>query len=195
MAPVPEIITLREHHSFIALPKPAYTPRMLDPRVAVFGIELADYASPFTEPLEKRWLARHRLKKRDPSAERSEPVRPLVYYVDSGIPEPIRSAVLEGASWWSKAFEAAGFKDAFQVKPSPPGMDPMDVRYNVINWVHRSTRGWSLGASVVDPRTGEIIRGAVRLGSLRIRQDARPSPWRWSRSLHLSSASRSRSWT
>jgi Met-zincin/Domain of unknown function (DUF5117) len=171
VTPHPELVTVREHHSFVALPPPGYKPRRTDPRVGVFGIEFYDYASPFTGPLEKRWIARHRLEKKDPTAAVSEAVEPLVYYVDPGAPEPIRSALVEGASWWSQAFEAAGFRNAFHVKVLPPDADPMDVRYNMINWVHRSTRGWSYGEAVIDPRTGEIIKGNVRLGSLRIRQD------------------------
>ena len=111
------------------------------------------------------------MQKKDPSAAISDPVKPIVYYLDPGTPEPVRSALLEGARWWNQAFEAAGYRNAFQVEMLPPGADPMDVRYNVINWVHRSTRGWSYGASVVDPRTGEIIKGQVSLGSLRVRQD------------------------
>jgi len=171
VTPVPDAVTVREHHSFVALPEPGFKPRRLDPRVGMFGVEVYDYASPFTGPLERRWIARHRLEKKDPNAALSEPVKPLVYYVDNGAPEPIRSALAEGASWWSVAFEAAGFRNAFQVKVLPADADPMDVRYNMINWVHRSTRGWSYGEAVIDPRTGEIIKGNVRLGSLRIRQD------------------------
>lgn len=169
--PTPQAVTVREHHSFVALPDAGYTPRRLDPRVGVMGVEFYDYASPFTEPIEKRWINRHRLQKRDPNAAVSEPIKPIIYYVDSGAPEPIRSALVEGASWWNEAFEAAGFKNAFQVKLLPPDADPMDVRYNMINWVHRSTRGWSYGGSIEDPRTGEIIKGNVTLGSLRVRQD------------------------
>jgi hypothetical protein len=171
VTPVGELVTVREHHSFVALPEPGYKPRRLDPRVGVFGVEFYDYASPFTGPIEKRWVARHRLEKRDPSAAVSEPVKPIVYYVDNGVPEPIRSALVEGASWWSAAFEAAGFRNAYRVEVLPAGADPMDIRYNMINWVHRSSRGWSYGEAVTDPRTGEIIKGNVRLGSLRIRQD------------------------
>ena len=169
--PTPQAVTVREHHSFVALPDAGYKPRRLDPRVGVGGIEFYDYASPFTEPIEKRWINRHRLQKKDPNAAVSEAVKPIIYYVDSGAPEPIRSALIEGASWWNEAFEAAGFKNAFQVKLLPPDADPMDVRYNMINWVHRSTRGWSYGGSIEDPRTGEIIKGNVTLGSLRVRQD------------------------
>ncbi|HYG11629.1 MAG TPA: DUF5117 domain-containing protein, partial [Pyrinomonadaceae bacterium] len=169
--PTPQAITVRQHHSFVALPDAGYAPRRLDPRVGVMGVEFYDYASPLTEPIEKRWINRHRLQKRDPSAALSEPVKPIIYYVDAGAPEPIRSALIEGASWWNEAFEAAGFRNAFQVKLLPADADPMDVRYNMINWVHRSTRGWSYGGSVEDPRTGEIIKGNVTLGSLRVRQD------------------------
>ncbi|MBV9928647.1 MAG: zinc-dependent metalloprotease [Acidobacteria bacterium] len=169
--PTPQSLTVREHHSLVELPDNKYRPRKLDPRVGVNAVEFYDYASPFTEPVEKRWIERHRLEKRDPRAAVSEPVKPIVYYVDPGAPEPIRSALVEGASWWAQAFEAAGFRNAFQVKLLPPGADPMDARYNMINWVHRSSRGWSYGAGITDPRTGEIIKGNVTLGSLRIRQD------------------------
>ena len=122
-------------------------------------------------PLTKRFIARHRLKKVDPRAAVSEAVKPIVYYLDPGTPEPVRSALLEGARWWNQAFEAAGYRNAFQVEMLPEGVSSMDIRYNVINWVHRSTRGWSSGGSVTDPRTGEIIKGVVTLGSLRVRQD------------------------
>jgi hypothetical protein len=171
VAPIPDSVTVRAHHSFVQLPPPGYTPRRADPRVGVFSVDFFDYASPFTGPIQKQWIARHRLIKKDPTAAISEPVEPIVYYVDAGAPEPIRSALLEGTSWWGQAFEAAGFRNAFQVKVLPPDADPMDLRYNMINWVHRAQRGWSYGAAVIDPRTGEIIKGNVTLGSLRIRQD------------------------
>ena len=121
--------------------------------------------------MRQRFISRHRLEKRDPNAAVSEAVKPIVYYVDRGAPEPVRSALLEGAGWWSQAFDAAGFRNGFRVELMPEGADPMDVRYNVINWVHRSTRGWSYGAAITDPRTGEIIKGHVSLGSLRAQQD------------------------
>ncbi len=130
-----------------------------------------DYAAPIQNDLTKRFIIRHRLEKKNPNAQVSEAKEPIVYYLDPGTPEPVRSALLEGARWWNMAYEAIGFKNAFQVKLLPEDADPMDCRYNVIQWVHRSTRGWSYGASVVDPRTGEIIKGHVSLGSLRIRQD------------------------
>ena len=130
-----------------------------------------DYATPVPEPVTKRFIVRHRLQKKNPGAAVSEAVKPIVYYVDNGAPEPIRSALMEGAGWWNQAFEAAGYQNAFQVKVLPEEADPMDVHYNLIQWVHRSTRGWSYGASVTDPYTGEIIKGHVTLGSLRIRQD------------------------
>jgi hypothetical protein len=171
VTPSPDSITVREHHSFVQLPPPGYKPRVYDPRSSFFGISYMDYATPVSEPIVKRFTARHRLEKKDPNAAVSEPVRPIIYYLDRGAPEPIRSALLEGARWWNQAFEAAGYKDAFQVELMPEGADPMDLRYNVIQWVHRATRGWSYGAAVIDPRTGEIIKGHVTLGSLRVRQD------------------------
>jgi hypothetical protein len=171
VTPSPESITVREHHSFVQLPPPGYKPRAYDPRSSFFGISYMDYATPVSEPIVKRFIARHRLEKKDPKAAMSEPVQPIVYYLDRGAPEPIRSALLEGARWWNQAFEAAGYKNAFRVEMLPEGADLMDLRYNVIQWVHRATRGWSYGATVVDPRTGEIIKGHVTLGSLRVRQD------------------------
>ena len=171
VTPAPDAITVREHHSFVQLPPPGYKPRVYDPRSSFFGIRYQDYATPVSEPIVKRFTARHRLEKKDPKAALSEPVQPIVYYLDRGAPEPIRSALLEGARWWNQAFEAAGYKNAFQVELMPEGADPMDLRYNVIQWIHRSTRGWSYGAAVIDPRTGEIIKGHVSLGSLRVRQD------------------------
>ncbi len=164
-------VTLVQHHSLIRLPDDGYTPRRFDPRVGFFGVEFADYAAPLTEPLEKRWIARHRLEKTDPAAARSPVKKPIIYYVDRGAPEPVRTALIEGASWWTAAFEKAGFADAFRVELMPEGAHPLDVRYNVIQWVHRSTRGWSYGGAIADPRTGEIIKGHVSLGSLRVRQD------------------------
>ncbi len=164
-------VTVREHFSMIELPGPGYTPRAFDPRAGYFDLTYRDYSAPLGESMDKRLITRHRLEKKDPSARVSDPVTPIVYYVDSGAPEPIKTALIEGASWWSAAFEAAGFSHAFLVKELPKGADPEDLRYNMIDWVHRSTRGWSYGASVVDPRTGEILKGVVTLGSLRARQD------------------------
>jgi hypothetical protein len=171
VAPVAQAITVREHVSFVELPSPGFKTRINDPRAGYFGISFMDFATPISEPITKRYITHHRLQKKDPSASMSEPVKPIVYYVDRGAPEPVRSALIEGASWWNQAFEAAGYKNAFHVEVMPAGADPMDVRYNVIQWVHRSTRGWSYGSSLNDPRTGEIIQGRVSLGSLRDRQD------------------------
>ncbi|MCI4668927.1 MAG: zinc-dependent metalloprotease [Bacteroidia bacterium] len=171
VTPTSNSFTLRMHHSFVELPDNKYTPRVMDQRSGYFGIDYQDYATPINQSLTKKFIVRHRLEKKNPRARRSEAVEPIIYYLDRGTPEPIRSALLEGASWWNQAFEAAGYIDAFQVKILPEDADPMDVRYNMINWVHRSTRGWSYGSSVVDPRTGEIIKGHVLLGSLRVRQD------------------------
>lgn len=171
VTPTPGAITVREHHSFVQLPDADYKPREFDPRGGFFSMQYYDFATPFNEPVQKRFITRHRLKKKDPSAAISEAVKPIIYYVDPGAPEPVRNALIEGARWWNQAFEAAGYKDAFQVQVLPEGADPMDVRYNTITWIHRSTRGWSYGSSVTDPRTGEIIKGHVSLGSLRDRQD------------------------
>ena len=171
VTPSPEAITVRMHYSFVQLPDNQYKPRKYDIRSGYFGISYFDYSSDFTTPIEQMYISRHRLAKKDPTAQVSEPVKPIVYYLDNGTPEPIRSALLEGGRWWNQAFEAAGYKNAFIVKVLPDSCDPMDIRYNMINWVHRSTRGWSYGASVTDPRTGEIIKGQVTLGSLRVRQD------------------------
>ena len=171
VAATSEAASLRVHHSFVELPDAGYTPRVYDPRSGFFGPAYRDYSAPLGEPMTKRFIARHRLQKVDPNATISDPVRPIVYYLDPGVPEPVRSALIDGARWWDQAFEAAGYRHAFRVEILPEGVSPFDVRYNVINWVHRSTRGWSMGMTVTDPRTGEIIKGAVQLGSLRIRQD------------------------
>ena len=171
VTPSSEAITLRLHQTFVQLPDNNYQPRIFDPRSSYGPISFFDYSTPVSEPIDKYFICRHRLNKKDPNAAMSEPVKPIIYYLDNGTPEPIRSALLEGAGWWNQAFEAAGYKNAFQVKVLPEDADPMDIRYNMINWVHRSTRGWSYGASVTDPRTGEIIKGQVSLGSLRVRQD------------------------
>lgn len=171
VVPNPSDITVREHHSFIQLPDDKFKTRAFDPRSGFFGPIYMDFATPIGEPIWKRLISRHRLEKKDPNAAVSEAVKPIIYYVDNGAPEPIRSALVEGAQWWNQAFEAAGYKNAFQVKILPEDADPMDVRYNTIQWVHRYTRGWSYGNVVVDPRTGEIIKGHVTLGSQRVRQD------------------------
>ena len=171
VVPSPESITVRQHHSFVELPDDNYEPRLYDPRGGFYPTSFMDYAAPIDEDMMVRYINRHRLVKKNPEAEISEPVEPIVYYLDNGTPEPVRSALLEGASWWNQAFEAAGYKNAFQVKILPDDAHPLDIRYNVINWVHRSTRGWSYGGLDVEPKTGEIIKGNVLLGSLRVRQD------------------------
>jgi len=171
VTPTPDAITVHQHHSFVELPDLNYMPRKFDPRSGANAFTFYDYTTPVSQPTKKQYIYRHRLEKKDPAAVVSEAVEPIVYYLDNGTPEPVRSALLEGGRWWNQAFESIGFKDAFQVKILPDDADPLDVRYNVIQWIHRSTRGWSYGSSVSDPRTGEIIKGHVSLGSLRIRQD------------------------
>ena len=171
VSPDPSLVTVAQHHSFIELPDDQFEKREYDPRSGSYPFSYYDYATPVELPILKQFITRHRLEKKDPTAAVSEAVEPIIYYLDNGTPEPVRSALLEGGRWWNQAFEAIGYKDAFQVKILPDDADPLDVRYNVIQWVHRSTRGWSYGSSITDPRTGEIIKGHVSLGSLRIRQD------------------------
>ena len=172
VTPSSDAVTVRQHHSFIKLPDNNYKPRVFHPFSGLNAISYYDYATPIESPLEKKFVVRHRLEKKNPSAAVSEAVEPIIYYMDPGCPEPVKSALMEGARWWDQAYQAAGFApNTFQVKELPDGADMMDVRYNVIQWVHRSTRGWSYGASVKDPRTGEILKGHVSLGSLRVRQD------------------------
>ena len=171
VTPTSSLVTVTQHHSFIELPDNNYKLRVFDTRSGAISMSYMDYATPIHEDIRKRFVVRHRLEKKNPEAKVSEAVEPITYYLDPGTPEPVRSALLEGARWWNQAYEAIGFKNAFQVEMLPSDADPMDCRYNVIQWVHRSTRGWSYGGSVVDPRTGEIIKGHVSLGSLRIRQD------------------------
>ena len=171
VTPTSSLVTVTQHHSFIELPDNNYKLRVFDTRSGAISMSYMDYATPIQEDIRKRFVVRHRLEKKNPEAKVSEAVEPITYYLDPGTPEPVRSALLEGARWWNQAYEAIGFKNAFQVEMLPSDADPMDCRYNVIQWVHRSTRGWSYGGSVVDPRTGEIIKGHVSLGSLRIRQD------------------------
>lgn len=170
-APYAGAVTLVQHHSFVRLPDAGYHPRAFDPRAGSYPVAFANYAAPLAAPIETRWISRFRLEKVDPAAPRSRVKKPIVFYVDSGAPEPVRSALVEGASWWKDAFEKAGLIDAYRVEVLPPGVHPLDVRYNVVQWVHRATRGWSYGGGIIDPRTGEILKGQVTLGSLRVRQD------------------------
>ena len=171
VTPTADAVTLREHYSLVELPDDHYRPRLDDPRAGYESLSFVDYSTPIGDPMVRRYIVRHRLEKKDPAAAISDPVKPIEYWVDPGAPADVRQALIEGASWWNQAFEAAGFRNAFKVAVLPAGADPMDIRYNMINWVHRSTRGWSFGGSVVDPRTGEILKGTVTLGSLRDRQD------------------------
>jgi hypothetical protein len=171
VVPDPSSVTVFQHHSFVELPDNGYQKRTFDTRSGSYAMSYLDYATPVDQSIVKRFIYRHRLEKKNPNATVSEAKEPIIYYLDRGAPEPIRSALLDGARWWNEAFETIGYKDAFQVRMLPENADPLDLRYNVIQWVHRSTRGWSYGGSISDPRTGEIIKGHVSLGSLRIRQD------------------------
>ncbi|MGL5390017.1 MAG: zinc-dependent metalloprotease, partial [Shewanella sp.] len=171
VTPEASALTLRLRYSFAALPEAGYEPRAYHPMSGYLANEYRDYATAFNQPLVQRVLLRHRLQKLQSGPAPSKVVKPIVYYLDPGVPEPIRSALLEGARWWESAFTQAGFIDAFKVELLPADADPQDMRYNVIQWVHRASRGWSYGSALTDPRTGEILKGHVTLGSLRIRQD------------------------
>jgi len=171
IAPDPKLITLTVRHSLVKLPEPGFQPRAFDPRSGAFDGLVLDYAAPLDHDIVQRLARRFRLEKTDPAAAVSTVKKPIIFYVDRAAPEPIRTALQEGAQWWAKAFEGAGYKDAYRVEIMPEGADPLDVRYNVINWVNRATRGWSYGQMIADPRTGEIVKGSVLLGSLRVRQD------------------------
>ena len=173
VTPNPQAVTIRERQMFVQLPPPGYTPRRFSPRAGYFPTRYRDYDAALGEPLDEQFIHRHRLIKKDPNCTHAcEAVTPIQYYVDRGAPEPIRTALVEGARWWDQAFQAAGWAPGtFRVDLLPKGADPMDVRYNIIQWVHRYTRGWSYGDAIVDPRTGEIIKGNVTLGGLRGRQD------------------------
>jgi hypothetical protein len=171
VSPAGDVISVRTHHSLVRLPEQVMTPRVFDPRSGGIPISFKDYAAPLGQSMDHQWVIRHRLEKSNPELAVSDPTEPIIYYLDPGTPEPVRSALLDGARWWSEAFTEAGFSNAFEVRLLPNGADPLDIRYNTIQWVHRSTRGWSYGASIVDPRSGEILKGHVTLGSLRVRQD------------------------
>ena len=173
VTPDPHAMTVREHQSFMELPGPGFTPRKFDPRAGYFPASYRDLSVPLGDRLDQQFIVRHRLIQKDPACRHAcEAVQPIQYYVDRGAPEPIRTALLEGARWWDQAFQAAGWAPGtFKVDLLPVDADPMDLRYNIIQWVHRYTRGWSYGAAVTDPRTGEILKGNVTLGSLRGRQD------------------------
>jgi hypothetical protein len=171
IAPATGNLSFIVRHSLVKLPEAGYRTRRFDPRTGSFGTQVLDFAAPLGTPVVQELANRFRLEKLDPAAARSRVRKPIVFYIDTSAPEPIRTALFEGASWWKQAFEAAGYIDAYRVEMLPPGVDPLDVRYNVVNWVNRATRGWSYGQVIEDPRTGEVIKGQVLLGSLRVRQD------------------------
>lgn len=171
ISPDAKRMTLKVRHSFVKLPEPGYEPRVFDPRSGGNALQFLDFAAPLGEPIVQQYALRFRLEKTDPAAAVSPVKKPIIFYMDPAAPEPIRTALMEGAAWWADAFEAAGFKDAYRVELLPPDADPLDVRYSVINWADRATRGWSYGQTIIDPRTGEILKGTVVLGALRVRQD------------------------
>jgi len=172
VAPDAAAPTFEVHHSLVALPSSeGFRPRRGDARSGLFGTQFMDLSQGFDGTYRDGYANRWRLVPKDPAAYQrgvlTEPVAPIVYYLDPGIPEPYRKAFLEGGNWWNKVFEGAGWKNAFQVKELPAGVDPMDARYNLIYWVHRSGPGPSVGPSFSDPRTGEIVRTVVRMDAWR----------------------------
>jgi hypothetical protein len=171
IAPANGNLSFVVRHSFVRLPAPGYKPLRFDPRGGTFGTQIVDYGTPLGAPVVYELANRFRLEKTDPTAARSPVKKPITFYIDRAAPEPIRSALADGVRWWAEAFDKAGFIDAFKVAILPEGVDPLDLRYNIVNWVNRATRGWSYGQAVTDPRTGEILTGNVMLGSLRVRQD------------------------
>lgn len=173
VAPDGRALTIRLHHSFLQPPDDGYKPRIGDARIGALGLSFKDYSAPYSTETDTHWVHRFRLEKKDPTARISEPKQPLVYYLDAGIPEPFRSSMREGILWWNAAFEAAGFKNAMVVKDPTPDMDPMDIRYNFVFWVNRDDRGFSVGGSFSDPRTGEILAARARMDSARIRTISR----------------------
>jgi hypothetical protein len=173
IVPEPRMVSIVVHHSLIRLPGPGYRPRLFDPRTGTIDWlgPFADYSAPPNEAITYRFATRFRLEKTDSMAPRSPVKKPITFYVDKAAPEPMRSAIIQGIKWWSQAFDEAGFINAIDVQLLPENVSALDTRYNVIGWVHRQTRGFSFGQTIVDPRTGEVVRGSVRLGSLRFRQD------------------------
>ncbi len=167
--PDPHTMTVREHHSFVALPDPGFEPRERDIRVGYFGPNFEDFSQPFNQPLERGFIARWRLVKKDPNAKVSEPVKPITFYLDPGMPANIKQAAKRGILWWNDAFAVAGFKNAVVVQDLPADADPLDIRYPTIQWTNRAGRGWSVGMEQGDPRTGEIIHSVVQLDSHRWR--------------------------
>ena len=171
IVPEPKKVSLTVHHSFVRLPDPGFVPRRFDPRLGGIATQVVDFSAPLGGTVVHDLANRFRLEKLDPAAPRSRVKKPIIFHLDRNTPEPIRAALLDGIGWWTQAFDAVGLIDAFRVEMLPEGADPLDVRYNMVNWVDRATRGWAYGQQIVDPRTGEIVKGMVVLGSLRARQD------------------------
>ncbi|WP_076073004.1 zinc-dependent metalloprotease [Sphingomonas montana] len=171
IAPDGRQVSFTVHHSLIRLPGPGFVPRKFDIRSGAHATQVYDFGTPLGQPVLVEYANRFRLEKVDPAAARSRVKKPILFYIDNAAPEPIRTALAEGVAWWNQAFDAAGFINAFQVRILTPDIDPQDVRYNIVNWADRQTRSWSYGGGIIDPRTGEIVKGNVVLGALRVRQN------------------------
>ena len=168
-------ILVREHYSLYKLAdigSSPYKPRIFDPRAGYFDLTFNDLSQPPTESLRRSYIQRHLLIKTDPATTVSETKTPIVFYIDPSVPAELRPLVKEAVSWWNPAFEAAGFRNALRVEDVlPQNIDPLSIGVNVITWVPRMTRGWSYGTTVVDPRTGQILKALVRLDGMRLRAD------------------------
>jgi len=162
----PGSATIVLHHSMVKLPEKPMTPRMFDERVGYFSVSQMDYSRDEQKAPERRYIARWRLEKKDPNAALSEPVKPIVYYIDSATPTKWVPWMIRGVEDWQKAFEAAGFKNAIIAKKAPtpaedPEFSPEDVRYSVIRWLPSTIENAS-GPHISDPRTGEILNADIQ---------------------------------
>lgn len=166
IAPAPESLTFVQYLHLVPLPAPLMPARRYHPGSGGYGIGHFDHGQPAAAGTDVRVQPRFRL---EPTAN-GEVRKPVVFYVDPAIPEPVRSAVVEGGNWWRAGFAAIGLPGAYRVEVLPDGADRHDPGLNVVWWVHRAGRGWSRGAGLTDPRTGEIVTGRVLLGSQRVEQ-------------------------
>ncbi len=163
----PGSATVVLHHSMVKLPDNPMMPRLFDERVSYFSITNMDYGRTEHRAQERRYITRWRLEKKDPNAEISEPVKPIVFYIDRATPAWLVPFTKRGIEKWQKAFEAAGFKNAIIAKMQPskkedPDFDPEDARYSVVRWLP-STIENATGPHINDPRTGEILESDIQM--------------------------------
>jgi hypothetical protein len=162
----PGSATVTLHFSMVKLPENPMMPRLFDERVGYFSVNNMDYGRNEHRAQQRTYITRWRLEKKDPSAELSEPVKPIVYYIDSATPARWIPYMKKGVEKWQKAFEAAGFKNAIIAKMAPtkqqdPDFSPEDARYSVIRWLPSTIENAS-GPHINDPRTGEILESDIQ---------------------------------